>query len=210
LPAACARPVVAAFDFDGTLSAGTSGIRFFREVLGTRRVLWMGLRHGRAALHYAFRHRDEESLELFTRYVFRGRSAAAVQAAALRFARDVVPQHLLPAGLERLRAHLARGDRCAIVSRGYAWCIEPWAAALGIHDVLATELEIGADGRLTGRMRAPSCDGEQKRSRLLALLGDREKWELHAYGDSPGDTPMLALADRAYLRRGDTFVPWRA
>ncbi len=203
------KRVAAVFDFDGTLSRGTSGIRFYRHLLGSAGCLWLLLRHLPSAVGYGLRIRHEACLERFTRRVFRGRSAAAVRQAAETFARDAMPRHLLPSGMARLAAHRDRGHRCIVVSRAYLWCLEPWARAHGITEVLGTRLEIGPDGRLTGRLTEPSCDGEFKRTRLLALLGDRPSWEIHAYGDSPGDRAMLAEADVAFLRRGRDFRPWR-
>jgi len=79
---------------------------------------------------------------------------------------------------------------------------------LGVTNVLATRLSVGADGRLTGEMPEPSCDSAAKRERLLALLGPRESYELHAYGDSPGDHEMLAAADHAWMRGPGGFVHW--
>lgn len=202
------KPVVAVFDFDGTLSAGTSGIRFFRQLLGPPASAWMAIRHWPSAVAYGLRYRHEESLDRFNHHVFRGRPADDVIRAAREFARESMPRYLLPAGMARLRAHRARGDRCVIVSRAYTWCLEPWALPLGITEVLGTILEVGTDGRLTGRMTGPSCDGEQKPARLLALLGARDQWEIHAYGDSAGDHALFAMADRAFVRRGNEFVPW--
>lgn len=203
------KPVVAAFDFDGTLSEGVSGLRFFHQVVGTPRYAWFWVRHLPSLFAYDRRWRHEESLDRINRHIFAGRPAAEVAAVAEHYWRHTLPRHLIPAGLARLQAHLARGDRCVIVSRGYEVYLRPWAESLGIRDVLATRLETGADGRLTGAMPEPSCDGEHKPARLLALLGPRAGYELHAYGDGPGDFALLAAADCAFVRQGREFQPWR-
>lgn len=206
---ASGRQVVAAFDFDGTLSRGTSGMRFYRRVAGRGRFARGVVRFLPYLVGYFARIGDEHSFNRFNRHLFRGRDAAEVRHIAAAFAADTLPRHLLPVGMARLHAHRARGDRCVIVSRGFAWCIEPWALTLGIRDVLATRLEVGPDGRLTGEMCEPSCDRERKRTRLLALLGERANWEIYAYGDSAGDHAMLRAADHAFLLRGEMFAPWR-
>lgn len=204
------KPVVAAFDFDGTLGEGVSGLRFFRRLRGPLPYAWLWVRHLPSLVSYGARRRHEESLDRINRHVFTGLRAAEVEAVAQVYWRTVLPRHLLPEGMERLHAHLARGDRCVIVSRGYEVYLRPWAASLGITDVLATRLETGAGGLLTGRMPEPSCDGEHKRERLLRLLGPRDTYTLHAYGDGPGDFALLAEADCAFLRVGRVFQPWRA
>lgn len=204
------KPIVAAFDFDGTLSAGVSGLRFFHQLLGTPRYGWFWVRRLPELLCYGQRWGHEARLERINRHVFKGRRASDVEAAGEFFWRHTLPRSLLPEPMARLRAHLAHGDRCVIVSRGYDVYLRPWARNLGIADVIATRLETGADGRLTGEMPEPSCDGEHKPVRLLRLLGPREGYELHAYGDGPGDFALLATADRALMRVGREFRPWRA
>lgn len=208
-PPLATKRVIAAFDFDGTLSRGVSGIRFYRQLLGPWRSAWLAVRHLRAAICYNLRIDHEASLEVFNRYIFQGRRADDVIRAAEFFSNHTLPRSLLPAGMERLQAHLARGDRCVIISRGYEWCIAPWARSVGVHEVIATRLAVGPGGLLTGDMVEPSCDGENKRTHLLRLLGDRAQWEIHAYGDSAGDHAMFAVADHAFIRSGDAFVPWR-
>lgn len=203
------KPVVAAFDFDGTLGEGVSGLRFFHQLIGTPRYAWFWVRHLPSLFLYDRRWRHEESLDRINRHIFTGRPATEVAAAAEHFWRHTLPRHLVPAGMARLHAHLQRGDRCVIVSRGYEVYLQPWARSLGIADVIATRLEIGPDGRLTGAMPEPSCDGAHKPVRLQRLLGPREGYELHAYGDGPGDFALLAAADCAFVRVGHTFQPWR-
>jgi phosphatidylglycerophosphatase C len=204
------KPVVAAFDFDGTLSAGVSGMRFFHQLRGSVHYAWLWVRHLPSLFLYQQRWRHEDSLDRINHYVFTGLHATEVERVAQAYWQTTLPRHLLPESMERLQSHLARGDRCVIVSRGYGIYLRPWARSLGITDVLATELEIAADGRLTGRMPEPSCDGDHKRERLLRLLGPRDRYELHAYGDGPGDFALLAEADCAFLRVGRTFKPWCA
>jgi len=204
------KPVVAAFDFDGTLSRGISGIRLYRHLLGRAGFVRMGLMHLPAAARYMMRWGDEAALRTFNRVVFAGRDAATVQREADRYRVEILPRHLIAESAGRLREHLNQGHRCVIVSRGYELYLRPWAEALGVTDVLATRLTIGADGRLTGEMPEPSCDSAAKRERLFALLGPRENYELHAYGDSPGDHEMLAAADHAWMRGPGGFVHWPA
>jgi phosphatidylglycerophosphatase C len=208
-PTPANKRVVAAFDFDGTLSRGVSGIRFYRQLLGQWGCAWMAISKLRSTIFYHFRIDHEASLARFNRYVFRGRRAADIKEAAEHFSTHTLPRDLLPEGMALLQAHLERGHRCVIVSRSYDWCLLPWARTVGVHDVIASQLEVGPDGLLTGRLVETSCDGEQKRVRLLRLLGDRSQWEVHAYGDSPGDHEMFAAADHAFIRRGGKFVKWR-
>jgi len=204
------KPVVAAFDFDGTLSEGVSGLRFFRQLLGPARYHgWFWVRHLPSLVCYGMRWRHEASLDTINRAVFAGRLAADVETEAILYAERELPRHLVAPAMRELRRHLAEGHRCLLVSRGYEAYLRPWARTLGIDGVVATRLEVGPEGRLTGAMPEPSCDGEEKRARLLQMIGNRDAWELHAYGDGPGDHAMLEEADRAWIRTPAGFAPWR-
>ena len=72
--------------------------------------------------------------------------------------------------------------------------LETVGRLLGVDAVLSTELEVDAAGTCTGRMLGGNCRGAEKARRLRAYLqsDDVEVW---AYGDSAGDTELLAMAD---------------
>jgi phosphatidylglycerophosphatase C len=76
--------------------------------------------------------------------------------------------------------------------------LAPLGRLLGFDAVLATRLEVGEGGLLTGRLQGVNCRGCEKelrlRSWLAASLGDAAV-ELWAYGDSAGDRELLAMAD---------------
>lgn len=203
------KPVVAAFDFDGTLSAGVSGMRFYRQLLGQPGYAWLVVRQFPNLLCYSRRLRHEQSMAGVTRAVFRGRHASDVKRAAERFWQTALTPFLEVEPMHRLRHHLRGGHRCVIVSRGYEMYLRPWAESIGIRDVLATRLEVRSDGKLSGEMTEASCDGSVKRERLGALLGSPDEYEVYAYGDGPGDFAMLAMADHAFIRNGPGFRPWQ-
>jgi HAD superfamily hydrolase (TIGR01490 family) len=73
----------------------------------------------------------------------------------------------------------------------------PIAAALGVPNLLATELE-EVDGRFTGRARGTPCFREGKVTRLEEWLASRHErfsdyHESWCYSDSANDLPLLSL-----------------
>jgi HAD superfamily hydrolase (TIGR01490 family) len=108
------------------------------------------------------------------------------------FRRDV-ETHICDAGRRAVEEHRARGDVIAIVTGTNAHFARPLARRLGIDHVVASEFEVGADGRFTGRLVEPLCYGPGKvaRSRSLAeRLGFRVE-EATFYSDSYTDLPLL-------------------
>jgi phosphatidylglycerophosphatase C len=186
------RPGVAAFDFDGTLVPGDSLTPFLRLLLGTRVVPAIGASAPSMLLAYRHAGRDGAKAALLSR-VLVGLDAGTVEADGRAYAPGLV-RRIRPAMLERIRWHRDEGHRLILVSASLAAYLEPFGAAVGFDEVIATRLEVGTGGRLTGRLLGANVRGEEKAVRLRAALGD-DDFELWAYGDSAGDTEMLAMAD---------------
>jgi HAD superfamily hydrolase (TIGR01490 family) len=108
-----------------------------------------------------------------------------------------------PAALERIRWHKAQGHRLVMVSASLSFYLEPIAQQLGFDDLLCTELA-ASEGVCSGELQGENCRAAEKVRRLQSLLGKLEDYEIYAYGDSDGDTEMLAVADHP------AFKPFRA
>lgn len=194
------RPGVAAFDFDGTLVGGDSLLPFLRVVLGGRAPAAFATAAPRMAAAYRHGGRDAAKAALLSR-LLAGVPAAPVDTAGAAYGRRLATR-VRPAMRTCLEDHRRAGHRLVLVSASLATYLEPFAAEVGIPEVIATRLEVGAGGLLTGRLLGANVRGEEKAARLRALLGDGEV-ELWAYGNSDGDRAMLAMADHPCLvRRG--------
>jgi phosphatidylglycerophosphatase C len=133
-------------------------------------------------------------------HIMTGRRADDFEATARRFAREILRDHLRTEAVDQAHWHREHGHRLVIVSASLAAYLRPVADELGFDAVLATELEVGDDGRLTGGIVGHNVRGEEKVRRLDACLAD---WGcgtdtyVFAYGDSSGDKQLWARADRA-------------
>lgn len=191
--------VVAAFDVDGTLTTSDCVVRFLRRFAG-RSTIGSVLRASPAALA-ALARRDRDRLKaLATGALLAGVALVEVEREADEFARSVIDGRLRTDTTARLRWHLGEGHHVVLVSASYEVYLRHLAAHLGAHDVLATRLEVGPDGHLTGRLEGHNCRGSEKARRLGTWLDaqhgfERQDVELWAYGDSAGDAELLAMAD---------------
>lgn len=184
---------VAAFDFDGTLIRGDSLSAFLARLLG--RVHFARVLAAAApAMLAGYRRmgRDGAKAALLARAVA-GLAAERVATAGEAFA-ATLDRRIRPEMIARMRWHDAEGHRRVLVSASLAVYLEPFGRRNGFERVIATRLEVGPDGRLTGRMDGPNVRAAEKALRLTDLLGPGEV-ELWAYGDSRGDREMLAMAD---------------
>ena len=100
-------------------------------------------------------------------------------------------------GVDRLMSVLKRcGYKIAILSGGFTYFGEYLQRRYGIDYVYANELEIGEDGKLTGRYVGEIVDGHRK-AELLRLIAQVEKVNLAqtiAVGDGANDLPMISEA----------------
>ena len=187
--------VVAAFDFDGTLTKRDSLLPFLASVRGTATVglamARLSPQLGRMALGRG--DRDSTKEQLVTR-LLAGFPADELHAAGIRYA-DHLATRLRPDVVARLDWHRDSGHELVLISASPTVYLAPLGAQLGFTTVLATRLDIGPDGRLTGRLDGGNCRGPEKVTRLRAWLRDRTPTEVWAYGDSAGDDELLAFAD---------------
>lgn len=189
---------LALFDFDGTITDREMFAAYLVQAATPRRRVvgrwllaplvvayklgWLGPNLVRAAA---------------VRFSLAGASLAHLQASGVIFAERVLPATIRPEAMEKLRWHQARGDTVVIVSGALEVALAHWCALHGV-ELLASQLEV-RDGVATGRYLT-QCAGEEKARRI------RERFDLsafdvvHAYGDTPEDEAMLALAHRRWYR----------
>lgn len=181
--------IVAAFDFDGTLTRRDSLIPFLAGYVG-RAVTARGL--VAAAKTVGDRSARKEALLDRT---LRGRPADEIARAGAAYAARLVANGMRRDTLALLADHRSNGHRPVIVSASPELYVGAAGRLLGIDDVIGTRLEVDDVGRLTGRYDGRNCLGEEKVLRLDEWLADREPTLLYAYGNSAGDDALLARAD---------------
>src|SRR5205085_1139433 len=140
-------------------------------------------------------HRDMAKAGVLRR-VLAGVPLAELSEAAESYADHVVARGLRPDVRARVDWHRAEGHELVLVSASPELYVAPIGRRLGFDAVLATRLELTADGRLTGRLLGANCRGPEKVARLRQWRGDALALA-YAYGDSSGDTEMLTLAATA-------------
>ena len=88
--------------------------------------------------------------------------------------------------------HRDAGDRLLVITSTNRFIVEPICQALGIHELLATELEI-VDNRYTGKIIGTPTYQEGKVERLNQWLQDNNVTSdgSYFYSDSINDLPLL-------------------
>lgn len=189
--------VIAAFDFDGTLTQRDTFIPFLAH-LSWVRLLASTVRTSPALLAFALGLRSNDHAKMaLCRAALQGRSRAELAHIARAWVHTIP---LRPGLIERLRWHQQRGDRCVLVSASPDIYLDEVARYLGFDDLLCTRMAVDAQGRLTGGFEGANCWGPEKLRRLVERCGEPDRYELHAYGDSRGDQWLIDAARHAWYR----------
>ncbi|MCG6976603.1 MAG: HAD-IB family hydrolase [Acidiferrobacterales bacterium] len=195
------KPVVAAFDFDGTLTMRDTLIPFLNFYAGPLKFTRAMARSLPVLAAYGLRlMRNDVAKERLLVHFLAGTELSVLKQTGQRFASGRLTTLLRPTALDRLRWHQAQGHQVVVISASLDIYLEPWARTIGIDHVICTSLESDSAGRVSGHLAGNNCFGPEKLRRLQDSLGDRSGYILYAYGDSRGDHELLASADHAFYR----------
>lgn len=129
--------------------------------------------------------------ESFTRRV------ALLKGLEISVMKEIAENLPITEGVERMMKALKRsGYKTAILSGGFTYFGEYLKRKFGFDYVYANELEVGEDGKLTGRYLGDVVDGRRKKEllRLLAQVENINIAQTIAVGDGANDLPMLSEA----------------
>ncbi len=193
--------VVAAFDFDGTITTHDSLLPFLRTVVGTKQFciklshlipIYLGYRLNLKSNHQA----KQALLHLF----LKEKSYTQLLELGDQFAKQYIPHIVRPNALKRLEWHQKQNHRCIVVSAGLGIYLQPWVKSVGINELICTQILSDTNGMTNGDIDGINCYGPEKVARLTNLVGPKDHYKLYAYGDTRGDKELLELADYKFYR----------
>lgn len=192
------RPIVAVFDFDGTLTVKDSFLPFLQSTHG--RFYWLRLiPHILTIIYYLLKIVSNHKIkQVLLPSFFKRRRQSDMESLGHNYAINDIPKLLNPLAIQKLKWHQSQGHQIIIISANLEIYLIPWAKLMNIDNVLATQLHFDED-IFTG-INGACCYGEEKVRRLQELLGSTDNYCLHVYGDSKGDKEMLDIADYPYYR----------
>lgn len=195
------RAVVAAFDFDGTITDRESLLPFLRSFCGTRSLFINGIKLLPYYALFLLGHLSRQRIKEHVISVFlAGIDSQTLKEQGRLYAAKNLKHYIRPKAIERLRWHQKRGDLCILISASLDFYLKPWAEHYQFDDLICSQLEISKEGIVTGRLQGTNCWGEEKVRRLIEQVGPKAQYYLYAYGDSRGDRELLELADEPFFR----------
>jgi len=186
------------FDFDGTLTKRDSLFAFIEHARG-KTTFWIGLF---ILLPWLVLHKlgilsSQKTKERVLTYFFKGMKITAFDKLCASFAIKI--DHLIrPQAIKKIKYYNQQNTRLVIVSASIENWIKPWATQQNLT-VIATKLEV-IDEKITGRIYGKNCNGIEKVNRIKNDIDLAHFDTIIAYGDTPGDLPMLKLATEKYYK----------
>lgn len=189
---------LALFDLDGTLLPTDSDHAFgeFLVRIGWADAVTHRQGNDRFYADYLAGALDMPAYVDFATAPWRGRPAAELAAVTERFLAEVARPALHPSALALVHRHRDAGELVAIVTATNEFVTRPIAQLFGVDELIATELERDAAGRVTGAIRGVPAFQAGKIARVEAWLAARGlAWSdverSTFYSDSTNDLPLL-------------------
>jgi HAD superfamily hydrolase (TIGR01490 family) len=197
------------FDLDHTLLPIDSDYSWgeFTQRIGWTDPVEFKRRNDAFYAHYIAGTLDVHDYVRFAVEAVRLRGQDAYVEAHQRFMREWITPALRPAALELVRGHQDQGDMVAIVTATNELVTRPIAAALGVPELIAVELERDASGWITGEIAGVPSMRDGKVVRVAQWLQQRGlDWadvETTFYSDSTNDLPLLERVDHPVATNPD-------
>ncbi|MFT4257168.1 MAG: HAD family hydrolase [Pseudoxanthomonas sp.] len=190
---------LALFDFDGTITDRETMPDFMHLAVRPSRLLL-----GKALLLpliLGYKAKLVSGVAIRAAICFFGFWRVPVQeleAHGQRFANEFLPTTLRPEAMARIAWHKQRGDTVVVVSGGLDIYLRHWCNEHGVELLCSTLEQRG--GKLTGKYLGRQCVRAEKARLVQEHFPPTRFSRVFAYGDTPEDRDLLALAHEPYYR----------
>lgn len=200
------QKIVAAFDFDGTITSRDTLPSFLIYSAGKKEAMQKLLRLSPAMFAYLCGIVSRQDIkERVLKSFFKGISLTQLERLGSAFSTSPSLNKLLSTrALKRLEWHKKQNHTCVLISASIDVYLKPWAKKAGFDEIICSTIEADENGIVSGNLRGRNCWGQEKSTRLEEHLGTRNmprnSYTLFAYGDSRGDLELLSMADHPFYR----------
>ncbi|MGE0560393.1 MAG: HAD family hydrolase [Flavobacteriales bacterium] len=192
------RSIIVFCDFDGTITTKDSFAEFIKFYTSPAYFYFGIIINAPTLVLYKLGLiSNQTAKETLTRFYFKREGVLVFSEKAKHFSLNNIDNIIIPNAINKLKAYQDNGDKVVIVSASFSYYLKPWCINNGF-ELLATELE-EQNEKITGKFLGKNCYGEEKLKRIY-LSYDISNHEIHVYGDTKGDFPMMRIANKSFYR----------
>lgn len=201
------KPVIAIFDFDGTLTNGDTFLPFLFYCFGKWKVI--------LGLFFTFPYTvgyllniisNQKAKKMVINYFFKTQSIRFINKCANNYINEKVDDYLRTNIVNRLKWHQNNGHVTVLLSASLEVYINLWAKKYNFNYSEGTQLE-NDDGKYTGNIYGDNCYGYEKVKRINKIFeGHLKDYIIYGYGDSKGDQHYLDLCDHKYSKKEFQYI----
>jgi phosphatidylglycerophosphatase C len=190
---------IAFFDFDGTITTKDTLLEFIKFCKGSFRFYFGFLLNSLYLVAFKTKIISNQSAkEKILQYFFSGMPVKEFEKKCQAFTKEMLPLLVRPGASREIEKLKQENYVVVVVSASPQNWIREWADQNGV-ELIASRLEV-KDDRITGKIVGKNCHGEEKVRRILEKYVISDYTTIHAYGDTSGDKPMLALATNSFFK----------
>lgn len=190
---------LALFDFDGTITTKDTLVEFIKYAKGDLDYYLGLVALSPMLFRYYFKLiPNDTAKERMIAYFFKGWSENHFKDIASSYAKSKIDSIVRPEAIKKIEWHQARGDKVVIVSASIECWIREWADRYDM-DLISTQLDF-VDYMFLGKFKTKNCYGIEKVNRISSKYNLDEFSYIYGYGDSSGDTEMLAITNESYYK----------
>ncbi len=184
---------IAFFDFDGTITSKDSLAEVLKFIKGKFSYYAGILILSPIIIAYKIGLISNHSAkEILLAYFLKNFDEKKFNALCAEFTEKKLPEILNKSALLEIRKHLQHNTPVVVISASAENWVAPWCSKYNIS-CIATRLQV-KDGKLTGKIEGRNCSGKEKVNHIKKNYQLSTYKKIYAYGDSPDDLPMIALA----------------
>ncbi|HEY0625700.1 MAG TPA: HAD family hydrolase [Allosphingosinicella sp.] len=135
----------------------------------------------------------------YTLLIGRGIAPKRLEPVIESFADRQIASNIMPGARRSIEADRAAGRRLVMATASYRIYAAAIAERLGFNDVIATETQLDAKGRIIARIDGANCYGDEKLAMIQAWLQreglEREAVHIRFYSDHVSDSVVHRWSD---------------
>lgn len=190
---------IAFFDFDGTITSKDTLAEIIKYAKGKPAYFFGLIILSPVIIAYKLKLlSNHKAKEIMLQYFFKGMLLTNFNALCSDFTKNKLPSLLRKEALRTIRNHIENRTKVVVVSASPLNWVKPWCDQFNI-DCIATCLEV-KDEKITGKISGRNCSGQEKVNHITNNYQLKTYSDIYAYGDTPGDLPMLALSTHKFYK----------